>query len=245
MTKTGTGNLTLNFTSNPLNISFTVSDGSLVTTNGSGTLSLSTNSTVSLANGTKLVLAQAGTANVSSAVSGAGQVWKTGTGASTLSGSITYTGGTNVQVGTLTYGSSFNMSSGSANELSLTGAATPTAGTHFGQIRATTGTFTYGGTLGLSFTGTAVVGATYNLFDFSGATQAGSFSGINVSNAYVVALTNNSGVWTGDSGEIQFKFTESTGDLEILAAIPEPSSFAAFAGLVGVATVGLRRRRRA
>lgn len=243
LTKTGTGNLTIATTGTSNLISYTVNanSGNLVLENSTGTLTIPTLTTIN--SGSGLILAQAGIANLSGGIAGAGSLSKTGAGSSTLTGTVNYTGGTTVQSGILTYGTAFTMSGN--NSISAAGAFSPVAGTSYGQVAATTGSFSYGGTLSINFTGTAQIGATYNLFDFTGATQSGTFTAVNIANAYTAALTNTAGVWSGESGAFQFKFTESTGDLEILSAIPEPSSFAAFAGLVGVAAVGLRRRRRA
>ena len=41
-----------------------------------------------------------------------------------------------------------------------------------------------------------------------------------------------------------YAFDNATGELAITSAVPEPSAFAAFAGLVGLVAVGARRRRR-
>ena len=48
------------------------------------------------------------------------------------------------------------------------------------------------------------------------------------------------GIWSNG----QFEFSTLTGALT-LAAVPEPSAFAALAGLAGLGFAGLRRRRRA
>ena len=239
ITKNGSGDLTLAYSGSSTNLTFSVSAGRLIATNSSGTLTIA--SGVSVASGTSLVSNQAGSLAVSN-ITGAGQVIKNSLGATTLSGTNTYSGGTIVQSGALTFGSAFTMSG--ANSLSLTGAATPAAGTDFGQISATTGTFTYGGDLTLSFSGTAVNNASYNLFDFVGATQAGSFNTISIGGSYTASLTNNSGIWSGSNSGMTFTFTESTGDL-LVSAVPEPSTFALLGGFAALGCVGLRRRRRA
>ena len=49
--------------------------------------------------------------------------------------------------------------------------------------------------------------------------------------------------WSASSASWSYAFDNGSGDLTI-SAIPEPSAFAALAGLVGLGLVGCRRRRR-
>jgi autotransporter-associated beta strand protein len=111
-----------------------------------------------------------------------------------------------------------------------------------GVTLSTTESLAYNGALSISFTGTAVPG-TYDLFNFTDS-NTGSFTGVSIAGSYSIpALTNNSGIWSGNNGGLDFVFTQSTGDLVI--SVPEPSAFALLAGLAGMGCVGLRRRRRA
>lgn len=109
-----------------------------------------------------------------------------------------------------------------------------------GVTLSTAESLTYGGNLNFNFIGAPVEGS-YDLFNFTDS-NTGSFTAVAVTS--IGSLTNDSGVWSGTFGGVTYTFTQATGDL-LVSAIPEPSSFAAFAGLVGVAAVGLRRRRRA
>ncbi len=241
ITKTGSGNLTISATGTSTNINYSVSAGNLVLNNATGTLTLPGATTLSAA-GTELVLAQAGTANVSAVISGAGLVRKTGAGASSLSGANTYTGGTIVQAGVLGLTQSFTMAG--TNGFSLTGAASPVQGTDYGSLSFSGTTLTYGGSLDLSFSGTAVSGASYNLFDFTAGSSASSFSSVSIGGSYTASFTNNSGIWSASSGGFDWTFTESTGDL-LVTAVPEPSTWAALAGLAGLGFAASRRRRQA
>jgi fibronectin-binding autotransporter adhesin len=159
-------------------------------------------------------------------------VRKAGTGPSTLSGLNTYTGGTVVEAGILTTASDFTMAG--ANGFTMSGVPSPTAGSDYGAIVASAGTLTYGGDLGLTLSGTATPGATYDLFSFSGGTQAGSFSNVVLGGSYTSTLSNSGGVWTGTDAGLNFAFTESTGQFAV-SVVPEPVTF----GLAGLATVAL------
>lgn len=58
-------------------------------------------------------------------------------------------------------------------------------------------------------------------------------------------FTNSSGVWTRVEGLNSWSFTQATGQLDLtVSAIPEPSAFAAFAGLGMLGVVAVRRRPR-
>jgi autotransporter-associated beta strand protein len=238
MTKTGSSDLVLTFASSGTGISYTVTTGRLVVNNAAGTFSLG--APTSLAAGTELVLAQPATANFTGAITGAGLVRKTGAGSSTFSGTNTYTGGTLVQNGILSYASDFTMAGG--NGFTLTNAAAPVRGVDYGASNVTTGTLTYGGSLALTLGGLLPASTTYDLFSFSGGSQAGSFSSVAITGSYSAPLTNaGGGVWTGSQGDATFTFTESTGDLAV-TIVPEPTSCLALAASVGLGVVMLRRR---
>jgi hypothetical protein len=69
-------------------------------------------------------------------------------------------------------------------------------------------------------------------------TGSGTYSGL--------TFTGLSGVWTAVAGSQQLTFTESTGQLSFIAAVPEPSTYAM--ALTGLACGGyslFRRRKRA
>ena len=66
------------------------------------------------------------------------------------------------------------------------------------------------------------------------------------SGSYTGSFTNDGGTWTLTSGAQLLTFTQSTGDLAFSAsAIPEPSTYAALAGLTALGLAAYRRRRRA
>jgi hypothetical protein len=110
-------------------------------------------------------------------------------------------------------------------------------------------TLTYGGTLTLSF-GAAVTAGTYDLFNLGSVSHAGTFgsvgaTGIAVSNMSDLAITGSG--WTAklldvSAGTWSVAFDNATGDLTI-AAIPEPSTCAALAGLSILGLAAYRRRR--
>jgi autotransporter-associated beta strand protein len=238
MTKTGSGDLTLTFASTYALMNYAVNAGRLVINNAAGTFSQG--ATTTLAAGTELVLAQPATANFTAAITGAGLVRKTGAGSSTFSGPNAYTGGTLVQNGILTYASDFTMSG--SNGFALTNAASPVRGTDYGAMNVSAGTLTYGGSLALTLGGLLPASTTYDLFNFSGGSQAGSFSSVAITGSYSTPLTNaGGGVWTGSQGDATFTFTESTGDLAV-TIVPEPTSCLALAASVGLGVVMLRRR---
>jgi autotransporter-associated beta strand protein len=108
-----------------------------------------------------------------------------------------------------------------------------------------TNQLTYGGTLTMSFGASTAAGNSYNLFDFG--SQTGSFSSVSVGGLYSASLTNSSGIWSGDDtvNLLTFTFTQSNGVLSVTTytPIPEPSAYAALAG-VGMIGFALYRRRR-
>ena len=149
-----------------------------------------------------------------------------------------------MESGILTVANSFTMSG--ENGFNVSGSASPVAGTNNGSVSATTGTFTYGGNLTFNFTGAGVSGATYDLFNTTGATLgSASFTSVSIAGSYASAFTNSSGIWSATVGGLNWAFTEATGDLVLTTAIPEPSTWAALAGLSGLAFAAGRRRRRA
>jgi autotransporter-associated beta strand protein len=174
----------------------------------------------------------------------------------TLGSGQTYKG-SGTTIGNLTINGAFTpgTSPGLAifnNNLTLAGATTMeingnTRDTLYDGVN-TTGLLTYGGTLTMSFGAATTAGTTYDLFQIGGGGSTGSFSGVSIGGSYSLpALTNNSGIWTGNdvTNLLTFTFNQGTGDLVISAysAIPEPSTFAALAGLGVLGLVATRRRR--
>jgi hypothetical protein len=111
-------------------------------------------------------------------------------------------------------------------------------GTDFDAINVT-GALNNGGALVFDFSSTIGEG-TYNLFSFG--STAGSFSSVSLTGVYgAVALTPGGDVWTGvGSGGKSFTYDQLSGNLTV---IPEPSAFAAFAGLIGLGFAATRRRK--
>lgn len=175
----------------------------------------------------------------------------TSANAATLSSGRTI-GALSVQSGYLkTSGSTFHaaggisVSSGATLDFTTVALTAPSItlgldGANIGQIKA--GSYTYAGDLALDF-GSAAIAGTYDLFNFSGTPSIG-LSSVSLAGLYNLGLAGSSGVWTGSVDGFNFTFTESTGDLVVAAAIPEPSTFALLASVASLAVCATRRKRR-
>lgn len=117
-----------------------------------------------------------------------------------------------------------------------------TKGTEYDNF-TTAGRVNYGGDFTINLSSVVADATTnYDLFSFATPTdQAGTFNSITLAGAYSGALTNTEGVWSGTFGTDTVTFTQSTGDLTVVAAVPEPASLALIAG--GLALLGGRRRK--
>lgn len=108
------------------------------------------------------------------------------------------------------------------------------------------GSMTYGGSLEISAYGGFNLGqnGVYDLFDFSSLNSAQTFASISVAGSFLTredgALTARS--WTGSDGQATYLFDEASGTFTV-SVVPEPSVFAAFAGLGALAFAAGRRRR--
>ena len=116
-------------------------------------------------------------------------------------------------------------------------------GTTFDAVNVS-GALTYNGDLTVNFGYSQAVppSVDYNLFDF--ATYSGNFDTISIAGTYAASLSRTGDVWAGTdaTNSRSFSFDQSNGVLTI-AAIPEPSTYAAIAGL-GMVGFALYRRRR-
>ena len=176
--------------------------------------------------------------------------------AQTLKGSGTVVGNTTINgtlapgnsPGLLTFSNNLALGSSSTSQFEINGT---TRGTTFDAVNVG-GTLTYGGAISLFFNAPITAG-TYDLFGGSSggspASVAGDFATLSVGGAFAESITSGpvfaTGTgWTAASASWNFSFDNASGDLTIASAVPEPSAFAALAGLAGLGLVGSRRRRR-
>ncbi len=236
--------LTLNGISGSTDFSGTISNGASsgalgLTKSGastqilSGTNTYTGNTTVSA--GTLLINGSTGASAF--AVNGTGTLGGNGT----IGGSVTINSG-----GTLSPGNSPGLLTISG-ALTLGGTvnmeiATGTRGTAYDAVDVgASQLLTYGGTLTLTMA-SAVADATYNLFSFT--SKTGNFSSIAFAGGYYSGTFGRTGdVWTSSltNGQI-FTFDQASGDL--IAAVPEPATWALLAFSLTTIVI-LRRRSRA
>jgi trimeric autotransporter adhesin len=179
------------------------------------------------------------------------------TSGATLKGSGNVTGATTIQSGgflapgnspgLLTFDSALTLAGTTTMEILGTGTDRGlNTANGYDAINTGAGLLTYGGNLTVSFGSTTAAGADYDLFQIGAGSSTGSFGSVTIGGTYasVGNLVNTLGVWMGDdvANNLRFTFTESTGNLTV-AAIPEPSAYAAAAGL-GMMAFALYRRRR-
>ncbi len=180
-----------------------------------------------------------------SAATGAVSVASTATlgGSGTIGGATTIANGAFLapgnSPGVLTFGSSLTLNATSTTTMELAGNG-GVAGTDFDKI-VVTGAIAFNGTLNIVSSGGYDLNqtATYDLFDFGG--SSGNFANVSIA---ATALTNNSGIWTGSSGQNTYTFSQVDGTLSVVSAVPEPSTYAALAGL-GMLGFAVYRRRKA
>lgn len=237
-----------------------------VEASGSGALNFTNSGSIAWGTGNQtrtLVLGGTSTASNTLAAlianngSEAASLTKRGAGTWVLTNANTYTGATSVEAGRLALGASGSIDS--ASELSIGSAATfdvsaksayaiGTGGVTIAVGSASAGLFdagaaalTFGNSLTLDLTGGSLA-SSYNLFDFG--SQTGDFTSVSVTGSVVGVLTLTSeDTWTAAFEEFTLTFSEATGLLSV-GAIPEPSTYAALAGVLALAVAGMRSRKR-
>lgn len=171
-------------------------------------------------------------------ISGTGSFIKTGTGTQTITSAQTYTGVTTVSSGTLALTGSGSIDNSSGLVIGVG------AGSH--GVFTTAGQLTFSKSVSFNLTGTlaGLVGS-HDLFDF-GSAASGDFASVSLTGITTGSLSlSSSDTWTGTFGGYDFTFTETDGVLSVaLAAIPEPSSYAALAGVLVLSLVILHSRKR-
>lgn len=270
LTKTGANTLTLGG-ANTYNGTTTISAGTLQIGNGaSGSITSS-----SIVNNAALVFNRTNAYTYGGAITGNGSVTKQNTGNLTLSGTNSYAGATNVNGGTLFVNGSLTSSAVNVNSGatlggsgSLGNGATFQSGSHLApgnspgtltfangltllsgaildfelgitsdKVLVTGGTLTGPAgnnalTLNLSNSGGFAAG-TYSLFDFNGSNAPSSFEATDFSLGTQIAGFSSSLAISGNA----LVLTAS--------AIPEPSTYAAIAGMLGLGFAVWRRHRSA
>lgn len=187
----------------------------------------------------------AGTLVINGNFSGATGAVSVASGA-TLGGNGTIGGATTVNgnlspgnsPGLLTFSSSLTLGANSTTTMEISG--TGRGLTYDAVDVGASQLLTYGGTLTLTMTG-ALTNGTYNLFSFTSGFNTGNFSSIAFAGGYYTGTWSRVGdLWTSTltQGQI-WSFDQASGDL--VAAIPEPSTWA-LVGL-GAGSLALWRRR--
>lgn len=178
--------------------------------------------------------------NASNALGAAG-LEKLGTGTMVLSAANTYTGSTTVSAGTLALGAN-NVFADTSNMVLNGGTLS------VGSFTDTVGSLdlsSLGGGLSLGSGGTFAF-ADSSALDWNGGSL--SVTGTFISGSSLRFGTSSSGLTLAQLASISIAGNSQPISLDTfgyLTAVPEPSSFAALAGLGAVAFAGLRRRRRA
>lgn len=236
-TQAGTGTTTLNAI-NTFTGATTVSAGTLVI-DGAG--SINTTSGVNVES--------AGTFNYNSSTALTAAINFVGTG-NTLSGSgtinsaVTISDGNILAIGnspgTMIFGDTLTLEGSTITEIDGTAGAGVAGGHDFADV---TNLLTYGGDMTLDIGTIFAAGDyTFDLFDFG--SESGDFASIVLADQYSGSLLDGDldGIWDLTDGNETWQFVQSTGVLT-LNVVPEPSSCALLAGLLGLSYVMVRRRQ--
>ncbi len=230
MSFTGSGTTTLSGV-NTYTGDTTIGAGSTLALASTGSIA---NSAAIIANGTFNVTAVTGFAiGASQTLKGSGTV----TGATTVNGTLA----PGNSPGVITFSGDLSLGASSTSVFEINGL---TRGTEYDGVDVG-GALSYGGTMSLVFDAPINAG-TYDLFGgFSG--QSGTFAAVSVGGSFAQALNAPANItgsgWSASSPSWSYVFDNATGDL-VISAVPEPSTFAALAGLAGLGAVVARRRRR-
>lgn len=223
---TGSGNATLNVrSSSAFTNNITVRAGSsgikTLTTNQTGGVLLT--GTLTLNDNVALITSQSGTFN--GAISGTGDLVKTGAQALIIGGANSSSGDLTINAG------AFTLANGGSLEFTI-GAN----GVNNQLNGASAGAVSLDGTFNFDLTGASLVdGNSWTIVSLASTTETygGTFA--------ITGFTETANVWTNGSG---FTFTESTGVLSY--AVPEPTTCVfLLGGALGVFAFGNRRRNRA
>ncbi|MBC8011081.1 MAG: autotransporter-associated beta strand repeat-containing protein [Burkholderiales bacterium] len=166
----------------------------------------------------------------------------------TLGGGGTVPGATTVNgtlapgnsAGLLSFGSSLALNNSASFEIN----GATIRGTDYDAVNVT-GALTYGGTLTASFGTTFTEGSySFDLFNFGG--QSGTFGSVSIAGSYSGVTLNSGNGYALVDGINTWSFNHSDGVLGLtVSAIPEPSAFAALAGLGALGLAAIRRRHSA
>ena len=240
----GSGSGTINFNqSDSTSVSAVISGSGSVKQLGTGTTVLSGSNSYSggttISAGTLLANNTAGSALGSSSV--------TVQGSGTLSGNGSIDGSTTIASGgTLAPGSGGTGALGFRNDLTLLDGSTTTflinSTNSFTSINAIGSTLTYGGSLVFNILSyTPAAGDAFKLFNMTGGAVAiNDFSSVTAGSLIFVG---SNGIWTVSSGGLTYRFSDSTGQLTVTAAVPEPST-CMLLGIAMTAMVAMIVRRR-
>jgi autotransporter-associated beta strand protein len=225
----------------------TLTLGSTLTSTGNSTIA--TGSTVNVTGGTSVssgFFAVNGTLGGTTSIAAGATLLGTGTlGATTVASGAFLTPGASASAGLLSFSSTLSLGGTTTVDVLGTGVDRGSNTANGYDAVNVTGALTYGGALTASIGGTFATDGTYvfNLFD-SGS-QTGTFSSVTVAGSYAALLDAGNSFSVVD-GINTWSFSHASGELSLVVAsvIPEPSTFAALAGLGVLGFVAARRRRR-